>query len=73
MPCYSVMPCTVLSYHVFVSCCTQSYCVLFVSVIRILKCTAANYVNKLINALHKIIYDGPCDFRLNGAVNEIAL
>ena len=45
----------------------------FVSVIRILKCTAANYVNKLISVLHNIICNGPCDFRLDGAVNEITL
>ena len=44
-----------------------------VSVIRILKCTAANYVNKLINERHKIICNGPFDFRVDGAVNEFAL
>ena len=47
------------------------YC--FVNVIRILKCTTANYVNKLINVLHMISCNGACDFRLDGAINKIAL
>ena len=35
------------------------------------KCTAALFVNKLINVLHKIICSGPYNFRLDRAVNEI--
>ena len=45
----------------------------FVIIIRISKCMAANYVNKLKNVFYKIICNGPCDSRLDGAVNVIAL
>ena len=45
----------------------------FVIIIRILKCMAANYVNKLKNVFYKIICNGPCDSRLDGAVSVIAL
>ena len=40
---------------------------------RILKCMAAIYVNKLQNVFYMIICNGPCDSRLGGAVNVIAL
>ena len=33
----------------------------------------ANYVNKPKNVFYMIICNGPCDSRLNGAVNVIAL
>ena len=33
----------------------------FVIIIRLLKCTAENYVNKLKNVFYKIICNGPCD------------
>ena len=45
----------------------------FVIVIRSLKCMAANYVNKLKNVFYMIICNGPCDSRLDGAVNVVAL
>ena len=45
----------------------------FVIIIRTLKCTASNYVNKLKNVFYKITCNGPCDSRLDGAVNVIAL
>ena len=45
----------------------------FVIVIRILKCMAAIFVNKLKNVFYMIICNGPCDSRLDGAVNVIAL
>ena len=43
----------------------------FAIVITILKCTAANYVNKLKNVFYKLICNGPCDSRLDGAVNAL--
>ena len=39
----------------------------------ILKCTAANHVNKLKNVFYMIICDGPCVSRLDEAVNVITL
>ena len=73
MPSYGVLCCT--------DCHTMCLCrvvpsrivSLFVTVIRILKCMAANYVNKPKNVFYMIICNGPCDSRLDGAVNVIAL
>ena len=45
----------------------------FVIIVRILKCTAANYVNKLKILFYKIICNGPCDSMLDGAVSVIEL
>ena len=67
------MCCTVL-YCTVIPCVCVPNCTVyrFVSLVRIGECTAANYVNKLINVHHKIICNSPCDFRLDGVVNEIA-
>ena len=47
--------CIVMSYHVFVSCCTHRTVYRFVSVCvkEPVKCTAAPFVNILINVFHK--------------------
>ena len=47
--------CIVMSYHVFVSCCTHRTVYRFVSVCvkEPVKCTTAPFVNKLINVFHK--------------------
>ena len=69
MPCYGVLRCTVLSYHVFVSCCTQSYRVSFCHCYKNLEMHGCNLMK--INRKTYILYDdcdGPCDSRLDRAV-----
>ena len=75
--CCAMLRCTVLYCTVIPCVCVMLFsvesCLRFVIVIRILKCMAANYVNKPKNAFYMIICNSPCNSRLDGAVNVIAL
>ena len=73
--CHVTVYCVVLYCHTMCLCpvVTSRTVSRFVIIIRTFKRTAANYVNKLKNVFYKIICNGPCDSRLDGAVNVTAL
>ena len=73
--CHVTVYCVVLYCHTMCLCRVVHSRIVsrFIIVIRILKCMAANYVNKRKNLFYMIICNGPCDSRLDGAVNVIVL
>ena len=72
MLCHITVYCIVLYRHTICLCRVIASRTVsrFVIIIRILKCTAANYVNRLKNVVYKIICNGPV---LDGDVNVIVL